>query len=440
MALQQTRGVVDKKPFGRGALGAWALVVVAGACSTSNAGTGGTDADESGSTGGTGPSDGSGGGGLTASGGGAYDDDDDSLTVEPLGGQSGKPGGGHVCEETSAGTELSPIYLAFAFDVSGSMGKLDRPYWWHDPERKWRPVVEATKAFFEEPGLERMNASMVLFPSGDDKCDSETYESPDVPMTELPSLAFGEALSAYEEEVGDRLAGGRWRGDTPTFAVLEGAGRVWAELETTEESAARAVVLVTDGLPQGCKENLEDAVQAARELAERGISTYVIGIENPTVPPTDLPSGWASWGCSGGGGDEPCPPPETLAALNEIAEAGGTGSAFLIDTSNPTSTKEAFLGAVEDIRQRSFSCTVAIPPHPDGFTFAPDEIDVSVGVGGSSERLDYDEACSSERSWRYTNVEGERAIELCPETCGSILSSTGAELQVNFLCGPRPIK
>jgi len=442
MELEQSRGQLGKRPFRVGALGAWALSVAIVACSSANSGKPGADADGVSATGGTGSSsEDQGSGGLSASGGGSYDEYDDDLSVSPPGG--GNSDGGTVCEETSAETELAPLYLAFAFDVSGSMGALDRPYWWHDPERKWRPVVEATKAFFEEPSLERMNASMVLFPvegGGGRRCDSATYETPDVPMTELPSMAFGEVLSAYEEEVGAGLAGGRWRGGTPTFAVLEGAGRFLAELET-DEDGARAVVLVTDGLPQGCDEELEEVAQAARELSERGIPTYVIGIENPTVPPAELPAGWANWGnCSGGGGDEPCPPPETLAALNQIAEAGGTGSAFLIDTSNPTSTKGALLEAIEDIRKSSFPCTLAIPPHPQGLTFAPEEIDVSVGQGGTIERLDYDEACSSDRSWRYTSADDERAIELCPEACASILSSAGAELQVNFLCAPRPIK
>ncbi len=442
MELEELRGTADKRPFRFGGLGAWTLSVAIVACSSSNSGKGGVDTDGSSVTGGTGSSEDQGSGGLSASGGSSYDGSEDDLSVGAPGGQTGDPDGGSVCEESSAGTELAPLYLAFAFDVSGSMGALDRPYWWHDPERKWRPVVEATKAFFEEPDLERMNASMVLFPvdgGSDSRCDSETYETPDVPMTGLPSTAFGAVLSAYEEEVGAGLAGGRWRGGTPTFAVLEGAGRFLGDLETMEDGE-RAVVLVTDGLPQGCSEELEDAVEAARELSERGIATYVIGIENPTVPPAELPAGWRNWGCTDGGEDEPCPPPETLSALNQIAEAGGTGSAFLIDTSNPTSTKGALLDAIEDIRKRSFSCTVAIPPHPEGLTFAPEEIDVSVGQGGTSERLDYDEACSSDRSWRYASVDGERTIELCPETCRGILSSAGAELQVNFLCGPRPIK
>ena len=52
------------------------------------------------------------------------------------------------CTAEFAAAELRPVHLAFAFDVSGSMGKLDEPY--HDPALKWRPVVAATRAFFED--------------------------------------------------------------------------------------------------------------------------------------------------------------------------------------------------------------------------------------------------------------------------------------------------
>src|SRR5690349_10067343 len=40
------------------------------------------------------------------------------------------PAPGQTCATVKLGVELLPVHLAFAFDVSGSMGKGDKP--WHD--------------------------------------------------------------------------------------------------------------------------------------------------------------------------------------------------------------------------------------------------------------------------------------------------------------------
>jgi len=332
------------------------------------------------------------------------------------------------------------VYLAFAFDVSGSMGKLDRPNWWHDPEAKWKPVVSATRAFFESTGLKRLNASMALFPAEDDDCDVDTYQEPTVGMTELPSPAFGEALAAYEDEVGEPLAGGDWRGGTPTFAALSGTARSLDELREAEPDAAFAVVLVTDGLPQGCSEELDEAVERAEELAAEGLRTYVIGIQNPTLPPSELPQDWSDWGsCDDGGGETPCPSPDTLQALNQIADAGGTGTAFLIDTNDPTATETAFSSAIDAIRQSSFSCSLPIPPNPMGGSFEPDFIDVTVKRGGTTMGLKFDESCNAADSWHFVADSSPLELELCPNTCEDIVAEGDAELLIDFLCEERPI-
>lgn len=202
-------------------------------------------------------------------------------------------GAGPVCEAAESAAETTPVFLGFAFDVSGSMGKLDRPNWWHDPVAKWTPVVTATAAFFESPSSAGLQASLALFPAAEDSCDDGTYEEPTVPMTELPSTAFAAEFSSYEEEVGTPLAGGDWRGGTPTYAATRGVSQYLASLREETPDGKFAIVLVTDGLPQSCSEGLPEVVTLVEDLAADGIATYVIGIENPTTPPADLPDGWA---------------------------------------------------------------------------------------------------------------------------------------------------
>lgn len=358
-------------------------------------------------------------------------------------GDSDGGGKGPVCETASSEAELAPIYLAFAFDVSGSMGQMDRPRWWHDPTKKWDPVVAATTEFFQDPDSQGISASMTLFPEVQSiRCDSESYESPlpgGVAMTALPSNSFKTRLDAYRE--------GSWRGGTPTLAVIEGTIQFLEPLIEEHPDAKFALVLVTDGLPQDCSSNANkiSTVAAAVAEAKDKIPTYVIGIENPTTPPAEKPSGWANWGCnsqgeeSGSDRNYPCPRPDTLDALNDIAEAGGTSQAFLIDTDNPEATKTAFRAAIDKIRARAVSCELGIPAHPTpGKKFDKDKINVSKTLAGKKTAFLYDPDCEEGDAWHYDDEENPKKIVLCSATCEQVQSEPGVDLNVDFLCENRP--
>jgi len=421
-----------------GALGGGLLVTAALACGSNPAGPGGdqqhTDAPSSGGLG-------SGSGSAAGTDLGTPADGGTDLLVDggATGGLSGG-GAGPICEAASSAAETTPVLLAFAFDVSGSMGKLDEPNWWHDPTKKWTPVVTATSAFFESPASAGILASLTLFPAAEDDCESDSYLEPTLPMTDLPSADFASVFADYEDEVGSPLAGGDWRGGTPTYAATLGVSGYLSAVLQDAPDAQGAVVLVTDGLPQGCDEGLDDVVQLVSDLLAQGLSTYVIGIENPTEPPGTLPEDWDDWGeCDSGpgGGDTPCTPPATLSALNELAEAGGTGAAFLIDTSDVGATETAFQAAVESIRSATVSCTLLIPPHPQGGSFEADKIDVAVTSQGVTSALPYDEDCTETVGWHFDDPVLPKAIELCSEACSNVQASDSSTIDVNFLCEPR---
>jgi hypothetical protein len=153
-----------------------------------------------------------------------------------------------------------------------------------------------------------------------------------------------------------------------------------------------------------------------------------------------LPDDWDVWGdcvSGSGGGDTPCTPPTTLAALSDLAEAGGTGAAFLIDTGNVGATESAFQTAIESIRSATVSCTLLIPPHPQGGSFEPDKIDVAVTSEGATVVLPYDENCTETLGWHFDDPLAPTAVELCSQACSSIQASENSTIDVNFLCEPR---
>ncbi len=331
------------------------------------------------------------------------------LLVDGSGGSTGSEpedaGEGGACASTHVAAELQPVYLAFALDVSGSMGKLDFP--WHDPVLKWQPVVAATTAFFNDPASTGLSASLTFFPASSDRCEASVYEVPDVPMTELPSPAFGAAIQAVTPQSADD-----WRGGTPSLAIVEGTITMLDALAAVEPNATYAIVLVTDGYPQGCDDQSIEAVAATVQGAVGRFPTYVIGVRNPPLAGA----------------------PDTVSDLEAIAVAGGTGHAFFIDTGDPGATTASFLTVVNGIRNQTLSCNIQMPPPPPGREFDAQRVAVRYTSGTASTELSYDPSCASTMGWHYDDPSAPTMIHLCPATCDAVQSDPEAELSVEFAC------
>lgn len=323
-------------------------------------------------------------------------------------GAIGAGGTGTTCASQKAGANLLPVRLAFAFDVSGSMGQGDYP--WHDATLKWDPVVAATRAFFEDAESAGLEASLTAFPVAESnaKCMNGSYEAPIVPMTALPSPAFGAAL--------DGIRAGTWRGGTPTLHVVSG---VLAQIaQSNASNPGRYVfVLVTDGYPQGCSDNAIQSVVDAVAAVAATTPTYVIGVANP--PLTDSNGMMA---------------PETVMNLSAVAVAGGTGQAYIINTGDPAATHAAFSMAINEIRGTSISCNLAIPPIPGGRAFERDKVIVTYTSAGTPVDLTYDASCSMPNTWHYDDVNAPTEIVLCDSTCTSVQADDTAVLDVTFTC------
>lgn len=367
-------------------------------CSDSEGSTVAAGASDSGGSTGKGGSNGKGGSSSGLSG---------TLNV-PGGGQNepGAGGGDSECRADFAAAELKPVHLSFALDVSGSMGKLDKPY--HDPVLKWRPVVSAVRSFFEDDASAGISASLTFFPAADDKCDASTYVMPDVSMKALPASDFGEAITAIDPEASE------WRGGTPTLAVVEGSFEYLDGLATTVPDAAHALVLVTDGYPQGCDDDEIESVADVIAEARSRFPTYVIGVKNP----------------DGG--------PDTVSDLDSLAVAGGTDGAIFIDTGDPAKTSDSLAAAIARIRERSVACDARIPPTPGGSPFDPAKVNVSMDLDGQTSALGYDPDCE-DSGWRYDDADAPTSILLCPATCEVVQQNPTAQLDVEFGCVTRPV-
>jgi len=333
------------------------------------------------------------------------------LVVGGSPGSAGSPDAGELCATVTAMTTLDTVHLAFAFDVSGSMGKGDQP--WHDAKLKWDPVVAATRGFFEDPASAGLFASLTAFPvdaDEDERCEAKSYTDADVEMQELPSTAFGEQLTKIRSE--------DWRGGTPTLAVVEGVLESIASYRR-DHPGRYALVLVTDGYPQGCDDDSIDSVKEAVHAVASEIPTYVIGVKNPPLVDED---GKAA--------------PDTVSNLAGVAESGGTASPFIIDTGDASKTLTDFQGAIEKIRGVSIACNLKLPLPPDRRTFEKDQVAVGITSGATRTPLSYDESCSVDAAWHYDDVAAPTEVVLCPAACAMVQSTPEAELGVDFTCEP----
>lgn len=196
-------------------------------------------------------------------------------------GASGASGGTSGTSGASGGTCFAPVDMYIMLDKSGSMG---------DPagngkpgdcnigqtvNSKWCHGINALAGYLSSPQAKDQGAAMQFF-SGDDNANCATgapYTTAAMPgtgYTNLPSNAFDSTLNGI-------VPGG----GTPMEAALRGLTTFTAA--NRRGGRVTIGILITDGDPQGCNENLGTlaGILQAHYTATK-IRTYVIGMNGAT--------------------------------------------------------------------------------------------------------------------------------------------------------------
>ena len=312
--------------------------------------------------------------------------------------------------------ELSPVYLVFMVDSSGSMGDSilpDGTPMWENGALRWDPLVAGLTEFFSNPGSPSAYASLEYFPAPGDleaTC-SANYASPSVPLT---------PLSAPEALVGS-MAAHSTSGGTPTVPALRGAVLYAQELQAENPHAHVAVVLITDGEPGvvGSDGQLEPAcpagdvlpntVEGAAAVAQasyegaHSISVHLLGI-----------------------GD-------SVDGLSAIASAGGT-ELVSFPAIDPAAFSDQIVSTLRSIVAAQFSCDIAIPDPPSGETFVKEQLNLKfVFTSGTTETVLKSADCAGGLGWRYDNEEDPTTIQLCTSTCNAVVNSAPS-IRLEFGC------
>jgi hypothetical protein len=283
-----------------------------------------------------------------------------------------------------------------------------------DPEKRWIPVGNGLKEFFADPYSKTVRASLQFFPQNDVTIEAACtypYHEPAVPLSIAADPAFVNAIDTTKPS-----------GGTPTLPALEGGIAYAKKVAAERPDDKTAVVLVTDGEPgfydpdlkkivPGCENNdVANSAKAAKAALESDtpIATYVIGVG------------------------------PQLEALNQIAVAGGTSSAVMVDANDPAATKASIVAALDAIRRREVSCDFSIPPPPAGQELDPFAVNVVLqGEGGAEKILSYSKDCNSNEGWRYDDAAAPTKILLCSSACEDARASSLGKVSIAFGCKTR---
>ncbi len=306
-------------------------------------------------------------------------------STDANGGGDGDQGGSAdaaSCASATVTAMKSPLDLYIMLDQSGSMMQTVS-----GGGTKWAAVTGALSSFLTQPGLTGISIGLQYFGLDNDSCTASNYATPEVEIAAMPgaSTALVASIAAHSPNSG-----------TPTSAALQGAidhASTWA---TAHPGDIPAVVFATDGDPEECDLNLTDidAIAKAGFDATPKVTTFVIGVGS------------------------------SLSNLNGIAAAGGTTSAFVVDTNNNVNAQ--FLAAMNAIRNSS-SCTYQIPIPADG---TPNFMQVNVvytpsgGQATTIPNVPNKAACpATGDGWYYDNTAAPTSIILCTSTCGTVSAS-----------------
>jgi Mg-chelatase subunit ChlD len=358
-------------------------------CGVGGDGTTGTGAGASGGSGATGSSVGGtsngGAGGTASSMGGGFNTVNTVATV-------GNVGGG-ACVAQSVETEQVPLDIIVLLDESGSM-----------TGTKWDTATNALKTFVNDPLSAGISVGIEFFPTevGDD-CDVQSYQQLDVQVAELPGNAAALTAAIDLEDP---------QGGTPTWAALKGVlGAATARQDLFPDRKV-IVVFASDGDPSSCGPNTgipEISMLASSARNYNGVQTYVIAMQGATI-----------------------------ANLNAIAVAGGTGAAYDV-SGNVT----LFTQKMQEIRSKALSCEFPIPEPPMGEMLDPNKVNVQytpMGMGMPTDipRADNLQDCGSTAGWYYDSPQDPTKITLCPASCTTIQADSLAKVDVAFGCGTIP--
>lgn len=275
---------------------------------------------------------------------------------------------------------------------------------------RWQAMTSALTTFLSDPAATGLGVGIQYFGLGNngESCDVNLYSQAEVGIAPLPSNRDA-LVNSLNNTTPDSY--------TPTPAAMAGARAYAQAWKASHPTHFVAIVLATDGQPNRCGDVGDVAAEAAAGFnANPSVPTYVIGI------------------IGGAGSCNLDPAPPNQADLDQVAAAGGTNQAFIVDAATGD-TAAQFLSAMNSIRGATqIPCEYLIPESTsDGQIIDANQVRVELIPNGQPAsdvpRLSGSSACDASGGW-YFDSQNARHVILCPATCDTV---TNDRPQVNFI-------
>jgi hypothetical protein len=330
-----------------------------------------------------------------------------------------------LCAQVTIRQERPPRVTLFVVDASASIAG-------EQSESLWEALIATLAAYFEQPDRAQEFAALSVFPrsagasdaagdagpdAGNSKtagangatCDASTYTTLSAGPVELPSDELRTTLES---------AASANPSMTPLGAAYAGAAEIVRAMHAERPEARYQLVLITDGLAEGCHDESQAAVTLVAEQAAALIdiaTTLVLAVESERD-------------------DDGARVPTAWEALDEIARAGGS-QPLLFDPSDPEESALRLRDALTPINSEVQTCAIEMPTPPQGSTLDLDRVKVSLTIDEVTTELPQRHECADGSGWRFDDERDPTLIELCPATCDQVLSANGSvRLDVAIRC------
>lgn len=295
-----------------------------------------------------------------------------------------------VCAEERFEASFVPVNLLLTIDRSQSMSD-------GQPVPKWEAATSAISSFLQAPDADQLDVALRIWPDPDgcntSQCDAAACSDPQVALGPLGDPThLAEVVGALESAVPS--------GETPLSAAVDGAAR-WADAQLSATPKERAaIVVVTDGIPNGCDEDVDHISAFAAQAAAAGAPVFAVGIDGSSE-----------------------------AVMNQISAAGGTGRAYLVGKEK---VEQELLATLLDIQGQVLGC-IFQPPIGEELDY--DKIRIELEAAGSSTvipRVNGVENCHPVLDGWY--LDGNERIALCEHSCEAVQAAGTAALAVTVGC------
>jgi len=309
--------------------------------------------------------------------------------------------------------ETLPLDIYVMFDQSGSMSTVEQ-----GGVTRIDAVRSAMGKFLRDRASAGLSVGIGYFgqePIGETTCNPADYAKADVAIAPLPANA---------QAIADSLASRQPTGETPTGSAIRGACGYAKNYKIAHPDRDVVMLFVTDGLPEApvtcgdagkgaCCPTLSDAVAATSDCLAGmpALKTFVLGVG------------------------------PYLTNLQQIAAAGGTKQAFLVNGGDVAAEVLDALNAIRTAAQ--IPCELGIPEPPSGMSLDLTLVNlVETTIRCDSTTLVYRESvssCGTAGGWYFDDPNAPKKIVLCKKSCDDV-SLPGEKLLFSLGCARRSIR